>query len=121
MSDRKATTNATRIGSTWVLGVAALAVMALAVPTKSEAQVQFGVEVGNYPPPAYGYYPAPNGYYPQDDYARQRWIEHEQHERWEAERAAQWRHEQWEREHWREHEWREHERREHHDWDRDRW
>ncbi len=115
MRDRKTTTK--WFSTKWVLGVAAAGALFLAAPAKSQAQVSLGVEVGNYPPPAYGYYEAP-AQYPYDSYQRQRWIEHEQRERWEAERAAHWRHEQWERERRYDHDgWRDRDRR---DYDRDR-
>ncbi len=89
----------------WMAGTALAGALLFAAPHKAQAQVTFGIGVGAYPAPAYGY----NGPYAYDAYARQRWIEHEQHEQWEAARAAEWRHEQWQREH-------DYDRR----WDRDR-
>jgi hypothetical protein len=79
----------------WMMGAALAGAFLFAAPDKAQAQVSFGVGFGSYAAPAYGYqdsYP----YDVQDEWQRQGYIEHEQHERWEAERAAQWRHEQWE-------------------------
>lgn len=96
-----------------ILGAAVAGAFLLATPNRAQAQVSFGVAVGNYPPPppyAYGNgYVYNNGYayYGNDQAAywqQQRWAEHEQQERWEAEqRAEHWRHEQWEhnRDAWR--------------------
>ncbi len=88
----------------WMTGAALAGALLFGAPHKAEAQVQFGVSVGTYGAPVYA---APAyGYanpYAYNDYRRQRWIEHEQREQWEAERAAQWQHEQWEREHFYDH------------------
>ena len=81
----------------WMTGAALAGAFVLAAPHKAEAQVQFGVSVGSYGAPVYA---APAyGYADPYAYQQQRWIDHEQRERWEAERAAEWRHEQWQREH----------------------
>lgn len=103
----------------WVTGAALAAALLVAAPHKAEAQVGFGVQVGSYPAYGYGYAAPSYGY---DAHAQQRYIEHEQHEQWEAARAAEWRHEQWEqqrfygRDHdgWHDHDgWRNHD---HRDW-----
>ncbi len=99
----------------WFTGAALAGALLFAAPHKVEAQVTFGVAVGAYPAPGFGC----NDPVAYDAYARRRWIEHEQHEQWEAARAAEWRHEQWQREHdddrhWdrdrRDHDWRDHDR-----------
>ena len=84
----------------WMTGAALAGALLFGAQGKAEAQAAWGVSVGTYgapvyAPPAYGY----GDPYAYDAYRHQRWIEHEQREQWEAERAAQWRHEQWEREH----------------------
>lgn len=68
MRDRK-TAATQRMSGKWILGIAAAGALFLAAPAKSQAQVSLGVEVGNYPPPAYGYYEAPAPY-PYDYYQR---------------------------------------------------
>ncbi len=78
----------------WLTGAAVAGALLLATPHKAQAQVSFGVAVNGYPPPN-GYYAPAVPYY----WQRQAYIDHEQEERIEAARAAQWRHEQWEREH----------------------
>ncbi len=92
----------------WMTGAALAGALLFAAPHKAEAQVTFAVGVGAYPAPVYGY----NDPYAYDAYRRQRWIEHERREQWEAERAAEWRHEQWERQRAYERGW---------DRDRDHW
>ncbi len=83
----------------WMTGAALFGALALAVPQQARAQVSFGIAVGAYP--AYGYAQP----YFHNEYERQRWFEHEQRERWEAERAAEFRREQWERDRYRDREW----------------
>jgi hypothetical protein len=72
----------------WLLGAALAGAFVLAAPHKAQAQVGFGVVVGNQPAPGYG-----NGY--GYGWQRRQYIEHQ---RWEA---ARWRHDRWERDHYR--------------------
>lgn len=80
-------------------GVAIAGALLLAAPQTAHAQVQFGVQVGGYSgyvAPAYGY-----GY--SDPYAVQQWQQrraYEEHEQWEAARAAEWQREHWGHDRW---------------------
>ena len=101
----------------WMTGAGLAGALLFAAPHKAQAQVTFGIGVGAYGAPAYGY----ANPYDYQDYRRQRWIEHEQREQWEAARAAEWRHEQWQREHEYDRGWdRDRDRRDH-DWHGDRY
>ncbi len=92
----------------WMTGAAFLGALALAVPHQAQAQVSFGIAVGGYPGPVYGYAQPYVNPYAYGQYRQQRWYEHEQRERWERERAEEFRREQWQAERYREHEWHEH-------------
>ncbi len=109
----------TAIIAKWFTGAALAAALVVATPHKAEAQVGFGIQVGSYP--AYGYQQGYGNPYAGREWQRQQYIEHEQHEQFEAERAAQWRHEQWEQQRYYSHDrdgWRGHDDGYRHDGDR---
>ncbi len=99
----------------WMTGAALLGALALAVPQQAHAQVSWGIGVGTYPAPVYGYTQPYVDPYAYQQYQQQRWYDHERRERWERERAEEFRREQWQAERYRDHEWREHEEHEHRD------
>ncbi len=78
--------------ATWATGAALAAALLVVSPSKAQAQVGFGIQVGGYGAPAYGYVQSN----PYDAWHYDHSIARERHEQWEAERAAEWRHQQWE-------------------------